>query len=84
MAEDGTVYVSDFRADTIFRVRDGVSEVWQKGPEVARPNGLHLAGGRLLVGTNADGCVKSVDVATREVSRGARCASSGQARRGEI
>ena len=67
VAEDGTVYVSDFRADTIFRIRDGVAEPWVNGASIGRPNGLHLDGGRLLVGTNADGCVKSVDLATREV-----------------
>lgn len=72
IADDGTVYVSDFRADAILRVRDGVAEAWLKGPEIGRPNGLHLDGGRLLVGNNADGCVKSVDVATREVRTVAR------------
>lgn len=72
VADDGTVYVSDFRADTVFRVRDDVAEAWLKGPEIGRPNGLHLDGGRLLVGNNADGCVKSVDVATREVRTLAR------------
>lgn len=72
VAEDGTVYVSDSRADTVFRVRDGVAEAWLKGPEIGRPNGLHLDGGRLLVGNNADGCVKAVDVATREVRTVAR------------
>jgi sugar lactone lactonase YvrE len=72
VADDGTVYVSDSRADTILRVRDGAAEVWLKGPEVGRPNGLHLHGGRLFVGNNADACVKSVDVATREVRTIAR------------
>lgn len=72
VADDGTIYLSDFRADTIFRVRDGVAEPWVKGPAIGRPNGLHLDGGRLLVGTNADGCVKSVDVASREVRTIAR------------
>jgi sugar lactone lactonase YvrE len=72
VADDGTVYVSDVRADTILRVREGVAEAWLMGPQVGRPNGLHLEGGRLLVGTNADGCVKSVDVSAREVRTVAR------------
>lgn len=72
VAEDGAVYVSDFRAGTIFRVRDGVAEPWLKGSAIGRPNGLHLDGGRLLVGNNADGCVKSVDLSTREVRTIAR------------
>ncbi len=72
VSEDGTIYVSDFRASAILRVREGSSEVWVKGPEIGRPNGLHLDGGRLLVGNNGDGCVKSVDLATREVRTVAR------------
>ncbi len=72
VSEDGTVYVSDFRAGAILRVREGASEVWLKGPQIGRPNGLHLDGGRLLIGNNADGCVKSVDLETREVRTVAR------------
>ena len=67
VAVDGSVYLSDSLAHTLFRVAGGNVEAWLKGPEIERPNGLHLVGGRLVVGNNGDGRLKSVDLSTKEV-----------------
>ena len=67
VAQDGTIYLSDPGANALFRIASGKAEEWLKGSEIARPNGLHLLGGRLVVGNNGDGRVKSVDLATKEV-----------------
>ncbi|KAA0250515.1 MAG: hypothetical protein EDX89_22685 [Acidobacteria bacterium] len=67
VAGDGTVYLSDSGTNTLFRIRGGAVEAWLAGGEVERPNGLHLLAGRLLVGNNGDGRVKSVDLVTKEV-----------------
>ncbi len=67
VAKDGTIYLSDPGANALLRIVSGKAEEWLKGGEIARPNGLHLLGGKLFVGNNGDGCVKSVDLATKEV-----------------
>jgi hypothetical protein len=67
VAKDGTIYLSDSGGNALFRIASGKAEEWLRGDEIARPNGLHLLGSRLIVGNNGDGCVKSVDLATKEV-----------------
>ncbi len=67
IAKDGTIYLSDPGANALFRVVSGKAEEWLKGGEIVRPNGLHLVGGKLIVGANGDGSVKSIDVGTKEV-----------------
>ncbi|MBI5440629.1 MAG: SMP-30/gluconolactonase/LRE family protein, partial [Deltaproteobacteria bacterium] len=67
VGKDGTVYLSDPGANALFRIVSGKAEEWLKGVEIARPNGLHLLGGRLIVGNNGDGRVKSVDLETKGV-----------------
>ncbi len=63
----GALYVSDSRRNAILRFAGGRFEEWVSGDEIGAPNGLHVAGGDLLVGTNADGRLKAVDLATGEV-----------------
>jgi hypothetical protein len=67
VAKDGTIYLSDPGANALFRIVSGKAEEWLKGGGIARPNGLHLLGGKLIVGNNGDGRVKSVDLGTKEV-----------------
>ncbi len=67
-APDGTVYVSDPPKSTIHRLKDGTMEVWLQSPQIVRPNGLHVAGGKLVVAANGDRCLKTVDLATKEVA----------------
>ncbi len=47
----------------IWRLADGRAEEWLTG--LLRPNALHIRGGTLFVGTNGDGTVRSVEIATR-------------------
>ncbi len=67
VAKDGTIYLSDSAANVLFRIASGRPEEWLKGDAISRPNGLHLLGGTLVFGNNGDGCVKAVDLATKEV-----------------
>jgi sugar lactone lactonase YvrE len=68
VAGNGDVYVSDSGKNCIFRFADGRGEEWLTGPEITAPNGVLALDGRLIVGTNGDGCLKAVDLATRSVS----------------
>jgi len=66
-APDGALYVSDSNRGAIFRLADGKIEEWLRSPEIARPNGVLADRGKLYVGTNAEGKLKTVDLATKEI-----------------
>jgi len=68
----GNIYVSDSRAGVIYRLEEDGLRVWLEGEEIAQPNGLHVCGGRLLVGNNGDRSLKAVDLARVEISTVAR------------
>jgi sugar lactone lactonase YvrE len=72
----GKVFVSDSQKSVVYRLADGAIEIWLDDPEVVRPNGLYLDGDRLIVGCSADGCLKEVDLSSREV-RTIACLGSG-------
>ena len=64
-----TLWVSDPQSGTIFRIHQGQAEAWLRGPEVVRPNGLALQGGRLLFVNNGDGWLKAADLETRAIAK---------------
>lgn len=64
---DGALYVSDSNRSTIFRIAGGKAEEWLRGAEIARPNGIAVAAGKLYVGVNAEGRLKSVDLASKAI-----------------
>jgi hypothetical protein len=68
VADSGDMFVSDSRKNSIFRISSGKVEEWLTGPSVEAPNGIFILKGKLIVGTNGDGCLKAVDLATKEVS----------------
>jgi sugar lactone lactonase YvrE len=67
VAPDGAVYISDSGKGAIFKFAAGQFEEWLKGPDVIRPNGVHVHEGKLIIGTNADSCLKSADLVTKEI-----------------
>jgi len=67
IGRDGDIYVSDSRRNAIYRLAGDRVEEWVSGPEIAGPNGVLVRGGALIVGTNGDGCLKSIDLATKRV-----------------
>lgn len=68
IAEGGDIYISDSRKNSIFKISGGKAEEWLAGPPIEAPNGVCILGGKLIVGTNGDGCLKAVDLTTKEVS----------------
>jgi sugar lactone lactonase YvrE len=67
-ADNGDLYVSDSAGNAILRIAGGQVEPWLKDPAIGAPNGIHVLGGKLIVGTNGDGCLKAVDLATKGVT----------------
>jgi len=68
LADNGDIFVSDSGKNCIYKFSGGQSETWISGPSIAAPNGIHVLKGKLIVGTNGDGCLKAVDLATKEVA----------------
>jgi sugar lactone lactonase YvrE len=68
IAPGGDLYVSDSRKSSVYRISGGRVEEWLTGPEIAAPNGVLVHDGTLVVGTNGDGCLKSVDLGTKHIA----------------
>ena len=66
VAKDGTVYVSDSRADKLYRLKDDKWEVWMEGEQLNKPNGVLAVGkDKLMIGSTKTGALRSVDVNTK-------------------
>ncbi len=73
----GRVYISDFMNDTIHVYDQGQLTSWLHHKQLKFPNGLHVAGGKLYVGswgqmvdgfkTEIPGRLLSIDLETREI-----------------
>jgi len=68
VADNGDVFISDSRKNCIYKVSGGRAEEWLNNPAIAAPNGVHVFQEKLIVGANGDGCLKAVDLATKDVS----------------
>ncbi len=64
---EGQAFISDSARHVIYRLRRGVAEVWYNGYALESPNGLCLYEDRLLVGNSGDGCLKAIDLASKEI-----------------
>jgi sugar lactone lactonase YvrE len=71
-ADDGTAFVTDTRADRIYRFRDGEFQTWLEGEGVLSPNGILVDGDQLLFGTSADGRLQRAGIADGTVETVAR------------
>ncbi|UCG53245.1 MAG: SMP-30/gluconolactonase/LRE family protein [Candidatus Latescibacterota bacterium] len=64
----GNMYISDTRRHMIYKFAGGEFEEWLSSGEIQRPNGLQVHGDKLLVGNTGDNCLKSVDLASKEIT----------------
>ena len=48
---NGNIYVSDMMTDTVYRLSDGKFEAWLHDDMLENPNGLHVEGDKLIVGS---------------------------------
>ncbi|MEW6364907.1 MAG: hypothetical protein AB1714_09735 [Acidobacteriota bacterium] len=69
VTQQGDLYISDTRKGVIFRLAGGKAEEWLSSPELARPNGVHVRGDALLIGSMGDGWVKEIKLATKEIRK---------------
>jgi len=67
--DEGNLYISDSSRHVVYRFSDGAVEEWLEDGEIKNPNGLHVVGGRLVVGNNGDNCVKTVDLESKKIDK---------------
>jgi sugar lactone lactonase YvrE len=76
---DGNIYVSDMLTNSIYRLAGDTFDVWLQDEKLQHPNGLHVEGGKLIVGawgqdiqpdftTKTPGHLLSIDLASKAVS----------------
>jgi sugar lactone lactonase YvrE len=68
LADNGDIFISDSRKGSVYKISGGLVEEWLTDPAIAAPNGVCVLKGKLIVGTNGDGCLKAVDLQTKEIS----------------
>lgn len=62
----GNVYISDMNTNKIYRISEGIIDVWLESDLLNSPNGLYVEGGSLLIGIA--GSVLKADLMTKEVT----------------
>ncbi len=65
---EGTFYISDGPKKTIHRFKNGQMEAWMVDDELNKINGILYDNGKLIVGTNEDNCLKSVDIKSKKIN----------------
>ena len=71
---NGNIYMSDTRPSSnpdsrIYCFKNGKVKVWLDGDDINWANGLYYFNNNLLVGNSGDGCLKSVDIKTKKVTK---------------
>ncbi|NQY11750.1 MAG: SMP-30/gluconolactonase/LRE family protein [Flavobacteriales bacterium] len=68
MAPDGSLFITEGWSDNLLRIKDGVLETWLSSKKIRNPNGLFCDGNKLIIGVNEDHKLKSIDIATKEIT----------------
>jgi sugar lactone lactonase YvrE len=64
----GNAYLTDSRANAVYKFSNGEFEVWLQGGEINDPNGLHVEGDKLILGNSGDGCLKAIGLSDKKIS----------------
>ena len=66
---EGKIYVTASGTRKVYRIADGKVEVWLEHDSITNPNGILWDEGKLLIGTTSDGCIKTIDPDTKEITK---------------
>jgi DNA-binding beta-propeller fold protein YncE len=64
---DSNIYVTDSKDKTIYRIKNGEIIKWMDTVEINYPNGIEYDEGKLIIVTNGDNYLKSIDIKTKEI-----------------
>ena len=65
---DTNIYVSVSDTNHIYRIKNGIVEMWMENEKISKPNGILCHNGKMLIVDNTDNYFKSVDMETLEVT----------------
>jgi sugar lactone lactonase YvrE len=65
---DGSVFVSDCKINRIYRIRDGLAEVWTEDAALNGPNGLLAEKERILALNFNNGTIHSIERQTKQMT----------------
>ena len=69
MAADGSVYVSDLNQAAIWRLKDGVFEMFVSDPTLVSANGIRINDDKLWLATFDQGVLYEIDLETKAISQ---------------
>lgn len=64
----GNAYITDSRANAIYKFSKGKFETWLQEGEINDPNGLLVDKNKLIVGNSGDGCLKAIGLSDKKIS----------------
>jgi sugar lactone lactonase YvrE len=65
---NGNLYVTVSGTAKVYKINDGKVELWLEDERIKDPNGILYDRGRLLIGVNSVGYLKTIDLYTREIT----------------
>jgi len=68
VSKEGSIFVSDSGSGCVYRIKDGVSEIWVSAPDLRGANGLITDNEKVYVVTNGDGCLKVISMESKKIS----------------
>ena len=69
MAADGSVYVSDLNQAAVWRLKDGVFEIFVSDPTLVSANGIRINDDKLWLATFDQGVLYEIDLETKAISQ---------------
>ena len=69
MAADGSVYVSDLNQAAVWRLKDGVFEMFVSDPTLVSANGIRINDDKLWLATFDQGVLYEIDLETKAISQ---------------
>jgi sugar lactone lactonase YvrE len=66
---EGKVYISDYsgKNSIIYHLNQENLDIWVKGSEIDKPNGLYISGNELIVGNSGDGKIKAIHLEKKTI-----------------
>lgn len=66
---EGKVYISDYsdKNSVIYQLNQGKLDIWVRGSEIDKPNGLYISGNELIIGNSGDGKIKAIHLEKKTI-----------------
>ena len=66
---NGAFYITDGGKSAIYKLENGIISEWLQCDELNQINGILVDKDKIIVGTSADGSIKSIDTKTKEIKK---------------